>query len=218
MADNTILGGMIFATKQATAEEVNKLIKAALDENGNFKGGWKTIVTESSIGYSRGWLIVRREHLVRTQPNLIVNADALVQAFVESGKVTTLVNPKDLEAAALSGVVKELHKLDGSGESWGEIMVRLGRNEGIVRKAFEYGTTLRSLGQRTGRGGRFAAGRADLYTDNMVKQGAHVPVGVSVRTIAKDELVNFVPKEGTKKALAAKRAPRKVAASKKAVA
>jgi hypothetical protein len=54
------------------------------------------------------------------------------------------------------------------GLSWGAIMIRMGRTEGQVRKAFKEATGIHSTATRVGRGGRFIgdAEGAHLYAHN----------------------------------------------------
>lgn len=201
------VGGVHFATKQATVEKCKALIAKALNEDGSFKGNWSEILdseeAEGGIKYSRGWLIIRRESLVRMQPNLLVSSSTLVAAFQESGKVAELEDPKYLVSAALSDTVKQLRDQKCS---WGEIMVRLACTEGTARAAFEYKTTLRSLGQRVGKGGRWVAGRGDLYTDNRVKEGAYIPLSERPSEVKVEALANYIPKVATKVKVARKAA------------
>lgn len=197
----------IFATKNTTAEQIGILLKAALEDGLN----WQQASELSGIKYSRGWLIVRRAQLEQNYPNLLVDSSALIMGF----EATSLADPKNLVPAALSDTVKRLHD---EGCSWGEIMVRLGQTEGTVRKAFEYKTTLKSVGQRVGKGGRYWDGRADLYQENRRKEGAWIPGSLKRNEVRVEALANYVPKEATLKKVARKRAatPRKAATKKTA--
>jgi hypothetical protein len=199
----------IFETKNTTPEQIAALLKATLEDGAN----WNQAIEASGIKYSRAWLIVRRAQLERDFPNLIVNSDQLVAAWRDANEVTSLADPKDLLSAALSDTVKRLHDEKCS---WGEIMVRLGQSEGVVRKAFEYKTSLKSVGQRVGKGGRWVMDRGELYQENRKHEGAWIPGSLKRSEVRVEALANYVPKPETAKKVAAKRAAgtRKAAAKK----
>ena len=103
------------------------------------------------------------------------------------------VDPKWEARHVFGPAVVELHD---SGCSWGEIMVLMAKNtkcfkEGQVRAAFEAAQGDRkSVGLRTGKGGRFVAARPDLYTENRKAEGAEIPITLKASTVAVEELLN----------------------------
>lgn len=70
--------------------------------------------------------------------------------------------------------------LDPKGKlGWGigRIMVALDCTEGQVRKAIREGANVEDRGHRTGKGGRFFEGNAELYADELRTSGTHLQVG-----------------------------------------
>lgn len=59
----------------------------------------------------------------------------------------------------------------------GKIMVALDATEGQVRKAIREGANIDDRGHRTGKGGRFFEGNAELYSDELRTSGTHLQVG-----------------------------------------
>jgi hypothetical protein len=180
----------IFATKSTPAEQVAELVDN-LDHYVTPEGIIRTKeVATQPIKYSRAWLILRRAYLEAHAPKLLEKELPAAQvAKIEKTHAAT--NP-DWRLRFVTGpVVVRLHD---EGCSWGEIMVRMGLNEGVVRKAFEKAQGDRkSVGLRTGKGGRFVGGRGDLYTENRQAEGAAIPLPLRVSEVEVEQLLNFEP-------------------------
>jgi hypothetical protein len=199
MAENSIFVG----TPTAQAEDVKRLLKVALPlMQADGRIPWAK-VTEAlgddfAIGYSRGWLIVREAWLRANNPDAFVPMAALTEAAAKKHGGNF-----DEVQHVLMPVVVRLRGYNAKGEldpklpqySWGEIMVRTGRTEGQVRRAFKARAGMFDLGQRSGKGGRYLADRGDLYGDGVrAKQGAHIAATTKhPRSVAVTELLNYVP-------------------------
>lgn len=167
-----------FATEHTNSEDVKALIAEGLEHmkpNGVIE--WSELDTE--IGYSRGWLIVRRAWFEVNNPS------ALVQ-------LPTDPDPGRQQFKQQSLVVK---MRDQDKLSWGDISVRLGVPESRVRSIYrgENGTK-KDLGLRIGKGGRFAYDDPTLYLDNRKKEGAHIPLTKKGRPLP-NELLNYIAGE-----------------------
>lgn len=184
----------IFATKSTPAEQVANLVDN-LDHYVTADGIIRTKeVADQPIKYSRAWLILRRAYLEQHQKSLLVTVSATAKAKAQ--KQFGDADPKWLERHVYGPIVTTLH--DDEGCSWGEIMVRMGLSEGVVRKSYEACDGLkRTVGLRTGKGGRFAADRPDLYQENRKAEGAYVPneKGIYASTVPVELLLNAVPAE-----------------------
>jgi hypothetical protein len=183
-----------FAT--AKASEVESLIAVGLELTGaDGIVPWDEIAKHTEVGYSRGWLIVRRAWLEVNAPELLIPvaklmADATAQATTagtlgdfnaKSGGVT------NGERRVLGPVVQDLRTKNNS---WGEIAVRLGMPESRVRAIFKASGSMKDLGLRIGKGGRFALGDPTLYLDNRRKEGAQIPADFKGRP-APEQLLNY---------------------------
>lgn len=184
----------IFATKSTPAADIQNLVDR-LDHYVTADGIIRTKeVADQPIKYSRAWLILRRAWLEANSPKLIVKVSDAAKAKAQ--KTYGDVDPKWLERHVYGPIVQDLH--DEQGCSWGEIMVRMGLSEGVVRKSYEACDGLkRTVGLRTGKGGRFAADRPDLYQENRKAEGAYVPneKGIYASTVPVEMLLNAVPAE-----------------------
>lgn len=182
----------MFATKNTSAEAVENLV-TNLEKY--IPGGIVSTeaLKDQGILYSRAWLILRRAWLEANDAKRIVapSKAALAKAQKSFG------DQADWELRHVWGpLVVAMH--DEELDSWGEIMVRLGKSEGFVRKAYRLSRTgeVRDLGLRTGKGGRFVADRPDLYLENRKAEGAVIPQVERPRTVAIESLLNYQPAEG----------------------
>ena len=182
-----------FITK-ASAADVATLIAGLERFMPDGKANTKEIREGSPIKYSRAWLILRWEYLTANQPKAFFVPTKAAVAKAE--KTFSGNDPKWLERHVYGPVVQEMY--DDEKLSWGEIMVRTGKSEGFVRKSYEAcDGQKRTVGLRTGKGGRFAADRPDLYQENRRAEGAQIPneKGVYASTVPVDMLLNAVPAE-----------------------
>lgn len=173
-----------FATAKTNAEDVHNLIEQGVEhmrEDGTIN--WKDLPEavrphdqggSGPIGYSRGWLIVRRAWAERH--NLVEELPKDANASYERIKQTKVVNR-----------MRNDQQL-----SWGEISVRLGIPESRVRALYRANDTKQDKGLRIGKGGRFAFDDGNLYRDNRKKEGAWIPLEVGRRKPSVQELLNFV--------------------------
>lgn len=180
-----------FATANTNADDVDALIRAGLEltrSDGSID--WQEFPAnvrpfdqggEGPIGYSRGWLIVRRAQV--EQQNL-------------TEKLPTHTDER-LQTARREELIRKLR--DDQQLSWGEIMVRTGLTEGQVRKLYRKDGTKKDLGTRIGKGGRFAYDDGTLYTDNRKREGAHIPVDKVGRPQV-HELLNYIERDEAKQA------------------
>lgn len=204
-------------TGDVPVQDVRKLLDMALEKNGHFKPdfNWDKPRKVLGIGYSRGWLIVRRRHLELTAPSLLVpTAEILADARKEAEKAGKLMEHDDLQI--MGAIVRRL-RLENKGISWGEIAVRMDVPESLVRKCFRHGSVLKDKGLRIGKGGRWAYGDPTLYTEHRQSEGAAIPADVRGRPTV-DQLLNGDHKLNRKPLLservAQRRAPRKARAKK----
>lgn len=181
----------IFATKNTDDELVHELV-TNVDRYVSAEGKVKAAELPEQIKYSRAWLILRRAWVEQHQPGLLEKLPSKAeQAKLE--KRFAADDPNWHDRHVLGPIVARLHD---EGCSWGEIMIRLGMTESKVRKAFERADGARkSVGLRTGKGGRFVADRPDLYQGNRVAEGAHIPNEVKASVVRVEELLNYVPSE-----------------------
>lgn len=190
-----------FITKATNAEDVDKLVKGLDRYMPDGKANTKLIQDESPIKYSRAWLILRHEYLSAHVPSAFVQP---TKTEVEKARKTFSATDPKWELRHVYGpIVQVMH--DDKNLSWGEIMVRTGKNEGFVRKAYEAcDGQRRTVGLRTGKGGRFAADRPDLYQENRRAEGAEIPneKGVYASTVPVEMLLNYTAPEGAVKAKA----------------
>lgn len=133
-----------------------------------------------TIKYSRGWLIGRRFQLEQFAPDLISDLTMAPKADGE----TRFKHGKVFHAERMQQLL-----------SWGEIMVRHNVTEGYVRACFELAGVEKSVGTRTGKGGRFLYGDPQLYLENRKAEGAQIPVTFRGRPMA-EQLLNFKAKDG----------------------
>lgn len=185
----------IFATASTPLADVAEIV----DHLDRFVTSDGIIITKAlegvSIKYSRAWLIARRAWLEANQPKLLVTP---TKAAVDKAEKTfSATDPKWMERHVLGPIALKL-RLEG--HSWGEIAVRMGISESLVRKAFVLApkdAPMKDVGLRIGKGGRFVADRPDLYTDNRKAEGAEIPdaKGVYASTVEVSKLLNFVPAE-----------------------
>ena len=205
---------IMFATEHMTQAEAEALIKLALplmDESGRIP--WAKVEAATGIGYSRGWLIVRRASLQKNPPNLLVDAKGLMAKALEqattAGKVGEFTaheggQQKNVTAGERRTLSPIVHKhRDGLQLSWGEIAVRLGMPESKVRKLYRASGAKKDLGLRIGKGGKFAYDDPTLYLEHRKLEGAQIPVDLKGKPKV-EQLLN-----AEKKAAAAKKAAAK---------
>jgi hypothetical protein len=184
---------MLFVTNNMTTEEAEALVALALplmDDSGRIP--WAKVEDATGIGYSRGWLIVRRAYLELNQPGLIVDTNGLIAEarahFTENGRESEFNPVKD----GLGRIAE--HYRDNLSLSWGEIAVRFGIPESRVRAAYKSLGGKKDRGLRIGKGGRFVYDEPVLYEDNRKVEGAHIPADLA-RKPKPEECLNF-DKEG----------------------
>lgn len=182
-----------FITEKCTAEQAEKLVAAGVPlMEGDSNVPWSKIeeAAGEEVGYSRGWLVVRWAYISKNTPELLVNTTKLVsEAFAKanaSGKGGTFDEKTVLQA-------KVIELRDNMQLSWGEIAVRMQIPENRVRTAYRHNGVRKDLGLRIGKGGRFAFGAGELYTDNRRKEGAQIPLDMK-RKPRVEELLNFMAK------------------------
>ena len=181
-----------FITSKCTAEDAAKIIKAALaltPESGLIPWPKVEAAAGTSVGYNRGWLIVRYAWLAKFQPNLLVDSDALVAAERAKAEKAGKLADFDEFRGVLAPIVARMY--DEQKLSWGEIMVRLGTTEGRVRKAYRAIGAKKDRGMRTGRGGRFVYDEPTLYLDNRKSEGAYTKLTQAGKPRPED-LLNYV--------------------------
>ncbi len=179
------------------------LAHSRLTANGNWICEYEKIDTE--IGYNRGWLVVRYEWLKANEPAKLIPAKAMMaKATLEAAKNGNSQG-YDAVRSVLGPIVAE-HK-DSMQLSWGEISVRLGLPEGMVRKAYRALDAKKDRGVRNGKGGRWLFNDGTLYQDNRKREGAWIPTEV-VGKPKVEQLLNFVPKAGPAKATPKPRTPK----------
>jgi hypothetical protein len=200
--------GDVASKDKAPREDVHAIIEwaEALTAWDGQQKGWDEFLNTLRIGYSRAWLIARLAYVQKHQPELLVDSAKLRAEAVAAGQ--------DPVGAVTRLVRGWRDSPDGELLSWGEIMVRLQMTEGAVRKAYRFESTKKDIGLRIGKGGKFAYGAGELYTENRKKEGAHIPTEVRGRP-AVEQLLNYIPKEGVAKKAPAKRTAKQVAAARR---
>jgi hypothetical protein len=180
---------MLFITNNMTTDEAEALVALALplmDESGRIP--WAKVEDATGIGYSRGWLIVRRAYLEAYQPELVVDTNVLIAEalahFTEAGKATEFNPVKD----GLGKIAE--HYRDDLSLSWGEIAVRFGIPESRVRAAYKSLGAKKDRGLRIGKGGRWVYDAQELYEDNRKAEGAQIPTDIA-RKPKVEELLNY---------------------------
>lgn len=184
-----------FITKDCPAELAEKLVKAGVPlMEADGKVHWSKVEEQAGeeVGYSRGWLVVRWAYLAQNEPDTLVDAAAYVSAQFKKAETDGKSGDFDPKTALQTLIIR---MRDDMQISWGEIAVRLGMPESRVRSAYRHNGVRKDLGLRIGKGGRFAYGAGDLYTDNRKKEGAQIPHDLK-RQPKVEELLNFVPKAG----------------------
>lgn len=167
--------GTVFGGK--ADEEMVKVLQGLytswLEEFGSGDFPMATWCELTGVKYSRVWQIARRWYLEDRQPELIVDPRAATATWKKAHPNWTPGSAKDSEVLeALSPIVKALRQ---GLCSWGEINVRLGVSEGLVRRAFSYHSPTKDKGLRIGKGGAFAYADQLLYNANMKAEGAQIP-------------------------------------------
>lgn len=180
----------MLTTKATSDQAVATLLGLAIDEHGQrSKVTWPELEAASGIGYSRAWLLVQRTLMERNSPALIVDTQAvLTQAQAEHREAGVPFDSK----AVLGEVVRTL-RMD-EGVSWGEISVRLNMPESQVRAVFRHNSTVKDVGLRIGRGGRWLNGDPTLYQAHRAKEGAFVPGTIKRAELKPEVLVNYEAK------------------------
>lgn len=189
-------------TGTLTKDQVQAVIKLAFDAKWQRRPEftWDLCRERTQVGESRAWLIVRRVEIDRHTPELLVDVDALNKAHMAELKAAGRESEFN-ELDVLSPIVKDLYLERKC--SWGEIMVRLDRPEGLVRKAFRHNTIVKDRGQRIGKGGRFAYGAGHLYTEHRRGEGIAIPVDLRGRPEDVSQLLNGERRLDHKKVLGA---------------
>lgn len=179
MSKNEVPTTSPFATANTNADDVKALIEVGLEHmkpNGAIE--WSEVADQTDIGYARGWLIVRRAYLEAFQPS----------------SLEVLPTDPDPDKQFRKQCDHVIHMRDVQKLSWGEIMVRLGKTEGEVRKLYRKNGLKKDLGLRIGKGGRFAYDDPTLYQENRKVEGAHIPLDHKGRPTP-EMLLNFDVKE-----------------------
>jgi len=190
----TKLIGSPFATKNTEPEGVDSLIRqcrTVMDDRGGIVPAKlvRDLEPVTGIKYSRAWLILRRDYLERKRPDLLIAVPA--QGALETSA----------EYARRCGLILRGARELGSGDSWGELMVRTLRTEGWVRTAWSAAGAEKDLGTRCGHGGRFAYDAPDLYRENRKVEGAAIPADFKGRP-GEEDLLNFKAKAKAQRARA----------------
>jgi hypothetical protein len=178
MPTSTVPTTSPFATSATNAADVKRLIAAGLEHTDSTTGeidwaGMPEAVRpfdeggKGPIGYSRAWLIVRRAWLEVNQPKSVVTLPV-----VDASKLADGDNLKDATNRAWAKVIQPLRD---EGISWGEISVRVGKPESKVRACFKATGNRKDLGDRIGKGGRFAYDEPEFYLEHRRQEGAHIP-------------------------------------------
>lgn len=198
--------GSLFAdgVSKGEAADVARLLKVALPlMQADGRIPWAKVTAalpaDFPIGYSRGWLIIREAWIRANKPEWFAPMAKLTEAAAKRygqkyDETQHVLRPLVVRMRGYR-LVDGQWKLDPKVPqySWGEIMVRLSRTEGQVRRAFKAQAGLKDLGQRIGKGGRFAYDDPTLYDDAVrAIQGAHIPADLKGKP-EKHQLVNYVP-------------------------
>lgn len=190
-----------FATSNQDPEAVTRLITVGMElmtPAGVLS--WSKVedaLPADSIGYARGWLIVRRAYLEANQPELLVDVAGMTEAARAKAEASHKLGEFDPVRQVHAPVIANLK--DDKQLSWGEIMCRTGLTEGQCRKAYRATDAKKDLGIRNGHGGRFAYDDPTLYLDNRKAQGAYIPTSLTGKPRPED-LLNFQAKAEAAKA------------------
>lgn len=188
-----------FITEKCNAAQTAKLVEAGLPiMEADGKVHWSAVEEQAgeTVGYGRGWLVVRWAYLAKFQPEVLVDSTKLVSdAFAKATKDGK--SGEFNEKSVLQAKVIQLRDLENL--SWGEIAVRMQIPESRVRAAYRHNGVRKDLGLRIGKGGRFAYGAGELYTDNRRKEGAQIPLDMKGKPKV-EQLLNFVAKPNEPKA------------------
>jgi len=113
-------------------------------------------------------------NLNHTQVDWITYRDRITEADLEAWAT---IDPKYLEQCP-NGTELQLRVLQGRDRkiSWGMMAVLQECPESTIRKAYAAVTTLRSQGQRIGKGGRYFMQQPVLYEDVLRPTGTQIPV------------------------------------------
>lgn len=195
---------------------VERLLELAIEDGQRSDVTWEELEKETGIGYSRGWLIVIRQILEQSYPQLLVSVDEVYKeadaqyvrakrAFDRLQKekaeedpdfhIAEFMDPGTFREAFLAEVVRHARDREHDpftkkdGQSWGLIAVRLDLPESRVRKLYRFGGYAKDKGSRIGRGGRWAYDDPTLYTEHRRREGAMIPVDLRGRP-APDDLLN----------------------------
>lgn len=183
----TVFGGQ--ADKEAVVL-LEGLYKEWFTEVGHGDFPMATWTQLTGVKYSRVWQIARRWYLEDTNPETLVDPQLAVKGWKAEHSEWVPVLKGDSEVMeALGPIVKAMR--DGLC-SWGEINVRIGVSEGLVRKAFSYKSSVKDKGLRIGKGGAFAYGDMLLYQANMKREGALIPSDYRGKP-KPEECLNFKP-------------------------
>lgn len=208
------MGTNPFITDKCSAEDAEALIKAGVPQmDASGRVPWDKIEQEAGtkVGYSRGWLVVRRAYVEQNMPTVLVDAEKLFSDAFKKAEKEGKSSEFD-KAKVLEPVVVDMR--DNKKLSWGEIMVRLGLPEGQVRKAYRSNGIRKDLGLRIGKGGRFAYDDGRLYEDNRKVEGAQIKLDATGKPRVED-LLNYKPKEGATKRQAADGAIKRIIKARK---
>lgn len=187
-----------FATKATTSADVKRLIAVGLehtDPSGEIN--WHEFPEavrpadmggKGSILYSRAWLIVRRAWLEVNEPSGLTTLPVVDPAKVAAGDT--------LKAATNRAWSKVVQPMRDAGMSWGEISVRVGVPESKVRACFTATNSRKDLGDRIGKGGRFAYDEPEFYLAHRKAEGAHIPVELKSKPKVEQLLNAKDPKSG----------------------
>lgn len=154
---------------------------------------WKEILAhmaevEMPISYSRAWLLVERYVLEHNEPEKCFDTDAYLAEDLKAWQAqeadpdTATGEPWNADRALLPVITAMRHK---DNESWGKIAVRINRPESRVSKINDLGPAKR-LGQRKGKGGRWAYDDQTLYDDYRRSEGAVIPASFRGRPRTED--------------------------------
>lgn len=182
-----------FITEKCNAEQTAKLVEAGLPiMEADGKVHWSAVEESAgeTVGYGRGWLVVRWAYLAKFQPTLLIDSTKLISDAFKVADAAGQSGEFD-EKTVLQAKVIELR--DSMQLSWGEIAVRMQIPESRVRAAYRHNGVRKDLGLRIGKGGRFAYDAGELYTDNRRKEGAQIPLDLRAKPTV-EQLLNFIPK------------------------
>ena len=166
------------------------LYKAWLEEKGHGDFPMATWCELTGVKYSRVWQIARRWYLEDMNPEALIDPQLAVKGWKAEHEGWMPQSKDESEVMeALGPIAKALRDQN---LSWGEINVRMGVSEGLVRKAFSYKSRVKDKGLRIGKGGAFAYGDMLLYQANMKKEGALIPADYRGKP-KPEECLNYSP-------------------------